>query len=311
MNNKTTTEVSTSIITLASNGVRIEQAMTTPTKPGKKSKPVWVVSGNTFGLEPFFRDNGGKKYRGAWSFFEDPTAKITEELASNGRRSYSEQIEYSLERKEAKAERYTSYAENAELRAAQASNRVNTIAAMIPMGQPILVGHHSESRHRRDIARIDNGMRKSIEESKKANYLSYKVQSLQDQVMRTRESRSYIGNRIEDATRELAHLNRRGDRTQDSPRSESLRRRITQATEKLEYWQQQLCELEAEITAKGGKVASPETIKVGDEVYFHGWLPVVRVNRKTVTVSNWLGVASMTYKLEFTKLKSYRSPIES
>src|SRR5436305_853670 len=31
------------------------------------------------------------------------------------------------------------------------------------MGQPILVGHHSEKRHRRDIAKIDNGMRKTIE----------------------------------------------------------------------------------------------------------------------------------------------------
>ena len=26
---------------------------------------------------------------------------------------------------------------------------------MIPLGQPILVGHHSEKRHRRDLKRID------------------------------------------------------------------------------------------------------------------------------------------------------------
>lgn len=39
------------------------------------------VRGNVFGLESFFRDNGGKKYRGAWSFFEDPSDHILEELS--------------------------------------------------------------------------------------------------------------------------------------------------------------------------------------------------------------------------------------
>jgi hypothetical protein len=33
---------------------------------------------------------------------------------------------------------------------------------MIPMGQPILVGHHSEGRHRRDLRRIDDGYRKGF-----------------------------------------------------------------------------------------------------------------------------------------------------
>ena len=38
--------------------------------------------------------------------------------------------------------------------AAALSKRASTIAAMIPFGQPILVGHHSERRHRRDASRI-------------------------------------------------------------------------------------------------------------------------------------------------------------
>jgi hypothetical protein len=42
------------------------------------------------------------------------------------------------------------------------------IASGIPMGQPILVGHHSEGRHRRDLARIDAGMRKGCELAKAA-----------------------------------------------------------------------------------------------------------------------------------------------
>jgi hypothetical protein len=44
---------------------------------------------------------------------------------------------------------------------------------MIPMGQPILVGHHSERHHRRDLERIDSNMRKGIERSNMAeNHIS-------------------------------------------------------------------------------------------------------------------------------------------
>lgn len=39
-------------------------------------------------------------------------------------------------------------------------------------GSPVLRGHHSEGRHRRDLARIDNDMRKSFEASKDAERLA-------------------------------------------------------------------------------------------------------------------------------------------
>jgi hypothetical protein len=42
----------------------------------------------------------------------------------------------------------------------------------IPMGQPILVGHHSEQRHRRDLAKADRAMRKSIEADKRSKQLA-------------------------------------------------------------------------------------------------------------------------------------------
>src|SRR6266849_2592014 len=42
----------------------------------------------------------------------------------------------------------------------------------IPFGQPILVGHHSERRHRRDLARHDRLMRKAIDTQKRASDLA-------------------------------------------------------------------------------------------------------------------------------------------
>lgn len=44
--------------------------------------------------------------------------------------------------------------------------------AHIPPGQPILVGHHSEKRHRRDLARHDSDMRKGIEAQRAADRAS-------------------------------------------------------------------------------------------------------------------------------------------
>ena len=41
----------------------------------------------------------------------------------------------------------------------------------IPLGQPILVGHHSERRHRRTLERADNAMRRGIEAEEQAKEL--------------------------------------------------------------------------------------------------------------------------------------------
>ena len=71
----------------------------------------------------------------------------------------------------ARIERLRSRADNARNGAAAAWKRYESIASHIPMGQPILVGHHSEKRHRRDIARIDTAARASVELSKAATDL--------------------------------------------------------------------------------------------------------------------------------------------
>lgn len=48
----------------------------------------------------------------------------------------------------------------------------------IPMGQPILRGHHSERSDRRYRGRMDNQMRKSVEAEKKAAYLQAKADAV-------------------------------------------------------------------------------------------------------------------------------------
>ena len=68
--------------------------------------------------------------------------------------SYEQRRAARIERLRARAERKAS-----EANAAHASATAR--AAIIPLGQPILVGHHSEGRHRRYRARIDASFRKA------------------------------------------------------------------------------------------------------------------------------------------------------
>jgi hypothetical protein len=66
-------------------------------------------------------------------------------------------------RAEERAERFTDYSGNRARDAQAARNVVAAIVEHIPFGQPILIGHHSEARARRDAERIENGMRRAVQ----------------------------------------------------------------------------------------------------------------------------------------------------
>lgn len=75
----------------------------------------------------------------------------------------------------ARVERLRAAAERAAQESDRAHQAARDIGRHIPFGQPILVGHHSEKRHRRDLARIDANMQKSIEAQKRAEELAYRA----------------------------------------------------------------------------------------------------------------------------------------
>jgi 16S rRNA G1207 methylase RsmC len=71
--------------------------------------------------------------------------------------------ETSLEDRAAqRAERFTTYQGKRGAEAEQARRAVASVADGIPLGQPILVGHHSERHARRDAERIESGMRRAV-----------------------------------------------------------------------------------------------------------------------------------------------------
>jgi hypothetical protein len=75
-----------------------------------------------------------------------------------------------VERAEERAERFDGYRDNRQADAESARAAVARLADNIPLGQPILVGHHSERHARKDAARIENGMRKAVQMWDTAEY---------------------------------------------------------------------------------------------------------------------------------------------
>ena len=82
------------------------------------------------------------------------------------------------ERRQNRKERYEELADKNRQQSEERYDAARGIGSRIPMGQPILVGHHSEQGHRADLKRIDNNMRKSIEHNAKARYYEDKAQTI-------------------------------------------------------------------------------------------------------------------------------------
>lgn len=89
------------------------------------------------------------------------------------------------ERKEARADKLRDWADSRDAKATAAYERAKATADLIPFGQPILVGHHSEKRQRRDAERIHNGMSQSIEHGRKADDMRSRADEIDRQLDRS------------------------------------------------------------------------------------------------------------------------------
>lgn len=89
------------------------------------------------------------------------------------------------ERLERKLDKRREWSGKAKGRSKAASARAHDIASGIPPGQPILVGHHSERHHRRDIDRMDTAMRTSIAQGELAAHHAGKADGIEDQLDRS------------------------------------------------------------------------------------------------------------------------------
>lgn len=82
------------------------------------------------------------------------------------------------QRQEERKARYEELADKARRESAAAHDQASRMASVIPFGQPILVGHHSEGRDRRYRERISNTYGKSYQLSQKASYYDQRAESV-------------------------------------------------------------------------------------------------------------------------------------
>lgn len=84
------------------------------------------------------------------------------------------------ERLENKLAKREEWAEKAKQRSQTEWEKSRDIVKHIPLGQPILVGHHSERHHRRDLERSEAAGLRAIEEHKRAEHHRLKAAGLSD-----------------------------------------------------------------------------------------------------------------------------------
>lgn len=108
-------------------------------------------------------------------------ADLFQELLDASKAKVEKIIAYQ-EKLAAKKERYLARAEKARAESSAAYQTSKGIISMIPFGQPILVDHYSAKRHRRDLEKSDNAMRKSIELDKKADYYQERAENMSSNI---------------------------------------------------------------------------------------------------------------------------------
>ena len=91
------------------------------------------------------------------------------------------------ERQEARVDRFRELSENAAKHSTEAFNQSCKMVEHIPAGQPILVGHHSESGHRRLLDRSWNTLGKSVKLDEKAKYYERKAEAARITILFTWE----------------------------------------------------------------------------------------------------------------------------
>jgi len=174
--------------------------------------------------------------------------------------TFAEQKEREQAKASIRAERMEERAERAENESDAQYKRSHAIVNNIPMGQPILVGHHSEGRHRGDLKKADNAMRKSCEADEKAAYYRNRAEASKTTAGGRIMDEGYLVNKIKEvqaSTRKLqrylkgeGYVNREtGERMQSNEvqisdkRRNFLETRIKEETEKLDYFLGKLKEL--------------------------------------------------------------------
>lgn len=228
-----------------------------------------------------------------------------------------------LAHEEARADRTATRATNAAARAEAAQSRVTSALDALPdNGQPILVGHYSERRHRNAIARADRSLGAAVQADRDADAAAETADRAAQATAKRYEPKA-VAIKIDNLSKELHKIRRRitgsshnfgGGHVEVTPPAHGahldyLRTEETRLTGELKLWQ----DVRAEQLASGqAQDYNRDTIAKGGRVQLRGrwWHEVKRVNPKTVTLivetrpdgTEW----TLTYR--YAEITGYQAP---
>jgi hypothetical protein len=241
------------------------------------------------------RDRAAKTWviNGAAEALRNAGHEVTVTIDDSEARSFAEAEQERYERAERRADYHEEHAGKAAAASDAAWQAEHGILDMIPMGQPILVGHHSERRHRRDLDRAESLRRRGMAESERSEYHADRAEAA-EQYQARRENIPTTLRRIAGLEAEERSWQRA---LKGEPDSRTLRNRETDAympahgryrervetelaaiREQLDYWR-------GIVAASGVKVWGPSDFTKGDFVQLrYGFYEVLRVNAKSLTI---------------------------
>lgn len=235
--------------------------------------------------------------------------EVTVEIDESQRRSFAEAEAERYERADNRAEYHANAAGSAAAKSEAAWTAEHGILDMIPMGQPILSGHHSERGHRRALERAESLRRRGMAEADRAEYHEDRAEAA-ERFQAKRESIPTTLRRIAKLEAEQRGIKRRlagrmdwvpdgngGHKLALVKPGDGYRARLevhaADLAEQLAYWREHIAKQEAE----GVKVWSREDFTKGDYVQFIGtWYEVVRVNAKSLTIPAMINDGVIVHK---------------
>ncbi|MFI5706327.1 DUF3560 domain-containing protein [Kribbella sp. NPDC051620] len=223
--------------------------------------------------------------------------EVSVDIDDSAMRPIEEREAERAERIEARGERLQERAEKRRSAAEAMDAAVHQISDGIPLGQPIIVGHHSERRHRRDIERIQDLTSNSVAESRAADEDQRRADTLAG-ATEYRYSVKAVGRRIERLEGRL----RKVDRYLEAGfLTDELVQQRNDLEDQIAYWHGIRDE-----NAATQPTYSPETISKGDLVRVSGlWRRVERVNQKSVSVETGF---PWTARAPYHDITDHRSP---
>lgn len=220
-----------------------------------------------------------------------------------------------LERAEDRAARFEVYEGKRANEAKAAQEAVAQLTDQVPLGQPILVGHHSERAARRRAKRIDRGMREVVRLLSTAKYWEDRSKS----TIRTAQYKhqpSVRAGRIRRLEADLRRCEKRlqlGAEVIGSDEAERQQRWSDHYQARLDYERAMLSG-----TTTSAEDAEPaiqlEDIKVGGSVKVqsasgaHDWFKVLRVNRRDGHLCSVSTVRRRAPIIGTTEILGYRPP---